>query len=238
MEESVRWMYATGRDAFERKEFDEALAIFKKLTEKIDSFADVWNMMGQIHHDRGDFRGAIECFEKALAVNPRYTEVQFNLAVAYSEIGQYDKAEELYERVRGIPQGAGDKRIPDPFVRGKIANMHADLGDVYHGMGLFEDAIAEYEKALSMRPEFPDIRLRLAQALFDSGLKDEAIAELQAVSESRPDYLKARVQLGVFLYSTSKEHDAMEEWKEVLAQDPMNQLAKMYLRLAAKKHKW
>lgn len=238
MEESVRALYSSGRDAFERKEYDEALEHFNKLVAQVDSFADVWNMMGQIFHARGDFRGAIECFEKALRINPRYTEVQFILAVAYSDIGQYDKAEKLYERARQSGQTTEDVKIADPFVRGKIANMHADLGDIYLGLGLYDDAKAEYEKALSLRPEFPDIRAKLAQALFDSGLKEEAVSELQTVKDSRPDYLKARIQLGVFLFSLERIQEAVHEWQGVLVHDPDNKLAKMYLRLAAKSHKW
>ena len=132
----------------------------------------------------------------------------------------------------------GDARIPDPFVRGKIANMHAELGDVYHGIGLFPDAVDEYEKALSLRPEFPDIRTRLAQALFDSGLKDEAIAELLSVKAGRPDYLPGRILIGVFLFSTGRVKEAVDEWQEILSLDPENQRAKMYLRLAAKTQRW
>jgi len=237
MEESIRWLYATGKDAFERNDYEEALSAFTRLVEKADRFADVWNMMGQIYHGRGEFRQAIECLEKALAINPRYTEAQFNLAVAYSEIGQYDKAEKLYEKATEPPPAPGDRKIPDPFVRARLANMHAEIGDIYNGLGLFDYAIPEYEKALSLRPEFPDIRLRLSKALYDSGLKEEAVAEVQAVKASRPDYVKARVQLGVFLYSMDKVKQAVKEWKEVLAEDPGNKMAQMYLRLANKKHK-
>lgn len=240
MEESVRGLYSMGMDAYEKKEYDEALEYFTRFVEKVDSFADVWNIMGQIYHERAEFRKAIECFEKALAINPRYVEVQFNLAVAYSEIGEYDRAEKVYTEARSAEEGGvpGDNRIPDPFVRGKVANMHADLGNIYHGLGLFEDAIKEYEKALSLRPDFPDVRTRLAQTLFDSGMKGEAVSELQTVKESRPDYLPARIQLGVFLYSTGKTGDAIKEWKQVIASNPDDEKAKMYLRLAARSKKW
>jgi tetratricopeptide (TPR) repeat protein len=238
MKDSVRHLYSAGRDAFDKQEFDEALVHFQKLVKQVDSFADVWNMMGQVYHGKGEFRNAIECFERAYSLNPRYTEVQFNLAVAYSEIGQYDKAEALYQKAREAEPGDGDARIPDPFVRGKLANMHADIGDVYHGLALFDDAVVEYDKALSLRPEFPDIRLRKAQTLFDSGQCDQAISELKAVKADKPEYAKARIQLGVFLYSQGDVEKSVLEWQQILDQDPNNERAKMYLRLAAKKQKW
>lgn len=238
MEESVRYLYSTGKEAFEKLEFDAALENFLKLTDKVERFADVWNMMGQIYHDRSEFNQAVNCFEKALAINPRYVDVQFNLAVTYSEIGQYDKAQEIYQKAQKVEPGAGDDRIPDPFVRGKLCNMHAQIGDIYHGMGLFGDAIREYEKALHLRPDFPDIRSQMAQTLFDSGEREKAVSELQSVKADRPEFLRGRILLGVFLYSSDRVKEAVKEWKEILSMDPNHQRAKMYLRLAAKSKKW
>ncbi len=239
MEETVRGLYSSGKEAFERKDYDLALESLTSFVEKVDSFPDVWNFLGQIYHDRGELRRSAECFEKALSLNPRYVEVQFNLAVVYTEVGEYDKAQELYEKARQVEKEPipGDKRIADPFVRGKLANMHADLGGIYHGLGLFDDAASEFEKALALRPDFPDVRTRLAKAIFDSGLKDEAVAELMEVKATRPDYAEARILLGVFLYSQERTSDAVAEWKELVAKQPDNHKAKMYLRLAGKPKK-
>jgi len=230
MQESVRSLYSMGKDAFEARELDLALEHFKELLQQVDSFPDVWNLMGQIYHEKGEFRKAIESFERALSLNPDYVEVQFNLAVAYSEIGEYERAEKLYQRARQVEKAPmpGDRRIADPFVRGKLANMHADLGGIYHGMSLYEDAVSEYEKALSLRPDFPDIRTRLARVLFDSGKCEEAISELHEVKNNRPDYIPARMQLGVVLFSYGKPD-------EILQKDPKNEKAKMYVSLARKR---
>jgi cytochrome c-type biogenesis protein CcmH/NrfG len=116
--------------------------------------------------------------------------------------------------------------------------MHAELGDIYHGIGLFPDAIAEYEKALRLRPEFPDLHTRLAQTLFDSGLKDEAVAKLISLKAGQPKYFPGRILLGVFLFSSGRPKEAVNEWQEILSLDPENQRAKMYLRLAAKTRHW
>ncbi len=238
MDDPTRMQYTNGKIAFERNDYKTALECFVEFVDEIKGFADVWNMMGQIHHHNGDLKEAIDCFEKALAANPSYADAQLNLAVTYSDIGEYEKAEALYQKARTNDKGLGDTRIPDPYVRGKIANMHADLADVYHGIGQFRPAIEEYERALQLRPDFPDVRERLSRTLFDSGLKYEAVSELQAVRVDSPDYLPARVQLGVFLFSMGKIEAAVAEWKQILNTDPKNSKAKMYLRLAAKTKKW
>ncbi len=235
MDESVRWLYQAGKEAFERKDYEESLNRFLEFVREVDGFADVWNMMGQMYYHQGEMMKAAATFEKAVAINPRYASAILNLAVTYADMGDYNKAEELQERLRNAEPGEGDQRIPDPFARGKLANMHADIADIYAGMALYGPAIDEYQRALDLRPDFPDVRERMAKALFDAGKQNEAIAELNEVKEKRPDYVGARINLGMFLYSTGKEEEAEKEWKEVLEMVPENRRAKMYLRLARKK---
>jgi tetratricopeptide (TPR) repeat protein len=232
--EDVQSLYSLGRGAFERRNFEEALDYFQRLVQRMDRFADVWNMMGQIHHETGEMDLAQDCFQKALDLNPHYTDALFNLAIVYSEIGKYDQAQALYDRARSQEHGQGDRRIADPTIRGKLANMHADLGDLYLGLGLFHDAADEYRKALTLRPEFPDIRLSMARTLFEAGKKSAALAELAEIKSSRPDYLKARLQLGLYLFSMGHSDAAVKEWSEILAEFPGHQRAQTYLRLARK----
>ena len=234
MADSAQWLYSLGKNAFNRKDHEGARESFEKLIEIAPGFADVWNMLGQIHHHEGDPEQAAECFEKALEINPRYADAQYNLAVTYSEIGEYEKAQRIYDQARKTERGQGDSRIPDANVRAKLANMHAEIADIYHGLGLHDDAVEQYRKALSLRPEFPDIRLRLGQALFDGGKKPAAIAELQEVKLNRPDFLKARAVLGMFLFSTGKIEEARKEWRDILADNPDFERAKVYLELANK----
>ena len=64
----------------------------------------------------------------------------------------------------------------DPFARGKIANMHADVGQAYADAGLPREAIAEYEKAVGLCPQFADLRTRLGTLLREINELDRARA--------------------------------------------------------------
>jgi tetratricopeptide (TPR) repeat protein len=193
------------------------------------SFADVYNMLGVIFHHQGHFGRAQRALEAALRLNPAYTEAALNLAVMYNDIGRYAEAREVYQaalsRQRAAPNGL------DPFVRGKIANMHAEIGDVYASSGLLEEAIDEYRRALGLGPSFVDLRLKLADALRDAGRLDEALAELAAILELKPQFTRARVHLGVALYSAGRREEAIRAWEEALARSPGNRSAEMYLQL-------
>ena len=233
MDEELRVHYLLGQESFRKNDYQEAEKHLSAFVREVAHFADVWQMLGVIYHEQGKFNRAVECFEKALAINPKYTEALLSLAVTFNDLGQYDKAQALYANAKRGESSAPPEAaaLPDPFVRGKIANMHAELGDVYRSIGLQTEAIIEYQKALKLRPEFPDIRTKLAQSLHDQGQKEQALKELMEIKRSRPDYLLARINLGVTHYSMGRLDEAVREWQEVLAEDPENKKAQMYLRL-------
>ncbi len=237
MDEELRVLYLLGRENFQKNDYTEAEKHLTAFIETVQDFADVWNMLGVIYHDQGKFQKAVESFERALKINPLYTEAQLSLAVTYNDLGQYHKARELYAGAKQQGTKTEGERIPDPFVKGKLANMHADLGDVYRGIGLFDEAVQEYRKALELRPEFPDIRTKMAKALHSQGRKEQALDELMEIKRNKPEYLVARINLGVMLYSEGRVADALREWREILKEDPENKKAQMYLRLVEKQQK-
>ncbi len=63
-----------------------------------------------------------------------FAEAALNLAVTYNDRGKYEKAREVYSRIKVSPAGASQGL--DPFARGKIANMHAEVGQAYADAGL------------------------------------------------------------------------------------------------------
>lgn len=50
-------------------------------------------------HDKGDFTGAIELYNKALSVDPKSELVHYEISLSYFESGQYKKAIEHCEIV-------------------------------------------------------------------------------------------------------------------------------------------
>ncbi len=130
--------------------------------------------------------------------------------------------------LRGV---GGPTSALDPFVRGKLANQQADLGNTYHALGLFEQAIEAFEAALRLCPTFPDIRLKLGVALRDAGRLTESAEQFEALRADAPRYAMAGVQLGITRYVAGDPEGAVAEWRAVLADHPGHPRAAMYLRL-------
>src|SRR6516164_2051990 len=161
MDEHSKQLLLLGREHYQKREFDKAEQMLRQVLEKDDRLADVHDMLGVICHSRGNFSQAEYHFERALEINPNYTEAALNLAVTYNDLGKYDLARQVHEHATAGKPAGGDGL--DPFVKGKIANMHAEVGQAYIDAGLIHDAVPELEKAVNLCPSFADLRHRLGQ---------------------------------------------------------------------------
>jgi tetratricopeptide (TPR) repeat protein len=97
----------------------------------------------------------------------------------------------------------------DPTTSGKIANLHAALGDAYREAGQLREAVESFRRALDHAPTFHDIRFRLAVTLREVGLPAQAIAELKRVRRGNPAFLEAAVQLGLTYWSLGRSEPAI-----------------------------
>jgi tetratricopeptide (TPR) repeat protein len=233
MDERLKHHLVLGREHYERREYDLAERSLEHVLAGGAVFADVHNMLGVIAHDRGDFLRATQHFERAVELNPGYTEALLNLVIGYNDVGRYDKAREAFERVRAARSPSAGSRLDD-FALGKIANMHADLATAYVDAGAPDEALRELERAVALRPGFVDLRVRLAALYRDLGDLDRARTELERACAANPSYVQARVQLAMVLLSLGEKREAAARLHEVLASDPRHPTARLYLRLAEK----
>jgi tetratricopeptide (TPR) repeat protein len=229
MDEHTKQLLLLGREHYQRRELDKAEETLLEVVQRDDSLADVHDMLGIILHSRGDLGAAEHHFERALAINPGYTEAALNLAVTYNDRGKYDAARQVYTRIKGTPAGLAPGL--DPFARGKIANMHAEVGEAYADAGLVREAVGEYEKAVALCPQFADLRTRLGSLLRGGNDLARAREQYDAAIDARPGYVPARVQLGVTLLAMGDTDAAADQWGKALEIEPDNARAKMYLRI-------
>lgn len=232
MDDRLKQLLLLGREHYDRRELDRAEHALRQVLERTDQYADVYNMLAVILHERGDFVGAEAYFERAVELNPNYTEARLNLAVTYNDLGKYEAARRVYADVQRTRDAAGGGRI-DAFARGKIANMHADVAQAYVDAGCSPEAIAELEKAVALCPDFADLRTRLGTLYRDAGDLPRARHHYEAARQANGSYVQARVLLGVTLLALGDPDAAEVEWRAAIAIDPANKPAAMYLRMVA-----
>ena len=230
MNANIRQLLDDGREKFLARDYVTAEKLLAQALPDVKGFADVHNMLGVSFHHQGKFGKALEAFEEALKINPAYTEACLNLAVTYNDLGMYNEARAIYARAQRATNDDAAK-IQDAFVRGKLANMHLDIGAVYTELLCWDDAIAEFRKALALRSDFADIRTALGKALREAGRPEEALVELREAKKLRPKFAPGIVQLGLTYYTMGRKDEALAEWRAVLEFDPENFNAKMYVKL-------
>lgn len=213
---------------------DEAARLYQKLLDNSpNGYADIHNRLGLIHSQKGLTERAAEAFEKALAINPRYTEAALNLFVTYNDLQRFADAERVFSRAAAEARHAQ----LDPFVVGKLANEHARLGDTYRQIGCRDEALAEYRKALALRPTFADVLAKVGVVLRELGRIDEAIAAFDQAKQSNPAYVPSYIHLGVTYYTQGRFSQAAREWNAAQALDPSNRAVQAYVALGNRKAK-
>ncbi len=227
MDDHDRQLLVLGREHYQRGDYEKAEYLLREVLVHADRYADVHHMLGVIAHNRGQFAQAEGHFERALAINPDYTEAQLNLMVTYNELGRYDAARRIYQRVR---ERSRESSI-DPFIKGKIANMHADLSQAYLDAKLIGAAIVELEKAVALCPEFVDLQVRLGLLCRDAGDFGRARGHLEYACALQPKYVQGRLALGTLLLGHGDHAGARAEFEAVLDLEPEHRGAQMYLRL-------
>jgi tetratricopeptide (TPR) repeat protein len=226
----TRLLIQQGTAAYHAGKYAEAERLLRQVIERNTNYANVYNMLGVIASQRGTSERAVELFRRALAVNPTYREARLNLAITLAEMGAYQDAVREAEEVGGPTASQAGR--PDAGVLAALANAHADLAAKYHALRMYADAVQEYDKALHLRPDFPDIHHRRALSCLELGDVAGAGASLAHALELNPNYVEAHVHFGVLHRRTGRLEEAIAAWNRALALDPAHPLARIYLAQA------
>jgi tetratricopeptide (TPR) repeat protein len=98
-----------------------------------------------------------------------------------------------------------------------LAEAHHDLATTMRELGMAEDAIAHYQRALELSPDDVDALIGLGAAQCDAGKLDEAIKTLERASETHPDSGRAYANLGVALEAAGRDEKAAAAYAKAVA---------------------
>jgi tetratricopeptide (TPR) repeat protein len=97
---------------------------------------------------------------------------------------------------------------------------HNALGDVLADHGQVDAAIAQYEKALEISPDFARAHNNLGSALASRGQVDAAIVQYEKALEIKPDLAQAHNNLGNALASRGQVDAAIARYEKALEISP------------------
>jgi tetratricopeptide (TPR) repeat protein len=100
------------------------------------------------------------------------------------------------------------------------AETQCNMGNALLRAGRVQEAIAHYEQALRIMPDYPTAYNDLGVALWQAGKVREAIGHYEKVLRIMPDYAEAHHNLGVALASQGKVAEAIAEYAAALRIKP------------------
>ncbi len=116
----------------------------------------------------------------------------------------------------------------------KNARARYNLGVSLAGRGQVDKAMANYRKALEIKPDYADAHYNLGTLLAGRGQFDEAIVEYRDALKVSPNDAKAHGNLGLALKERGQLDEAIAEYRKVLELNPNDAKAHGNLGLALK----
>jgi Flp pilus assembly protein TadD len=85
--------YAAGRQALERKDWNEAAGRLEKAALRLPDDADLHNSLAYAYRNQGRYPLAFEHYRRALAIDPRHKGAHEYIGEAYLKVGDLANAE-------------------------------------------------------------------------------------------------------------------------------------------------
>ena len=150
---------------------------------------------------------AIEHYQQAVSLDPKY-------ALAYAELAEVYGSNRQHEAKR---LAAASKALElDP----NLAQAHFALAQIKFDNWEWEDAGRGYRRAIELNPNLPQSHIRYSAYLLLMKRYDEAVAEAKRTRELDPLTLVVKWSVADFLYAARRYDEAGEEFRKTLELNP------------------
>ena len=221
------------RERFASRDYRGAALLFASAIESGEGYADAHHMLGLCHAMTEAREAALQSFDEAIRLNPRYVEAHLNRAIVLGDLGRATEAAEALSRAQEL--GGPDSSGYPTMVANRLANMHAELGRAYRDAGGLDRAEEQFRAALALRPRFADLRLELARVLLDAQQPEVAAEELDAILRDRPNWLDAMLLRGLAAYFAGRLEQAGSVWDRAAEQYPEDPRVETYRSMLARR---
>ena len=155
---------------------------------------------------QGNYAGAAQKFEQAVAISPDQEDLHYNLAIALAKLGKTQDAKKHYEEALRI--------FPD------YPEAHNNLGNLLMNENKLEEAINRFREAIKNMPENASFHNNLGTAFGRQGKVTEAMSEFEEAIKHSPTYVEARVNLANTFLATGRVDEAIAQLNEALRLKP------------------
>jgi adenylate cyclase len=183
--------------------FSEKVSLTKRQTVNAQAY-DLY-LRGQAYLYRLSRKGteyAIQLFEKAIELDPRYAAAYAGCSCAYGQMyGWFAREDQYRDKAQEFSFKAlmYDNTLPEAYTA---------MGLSYLIWGKFDEALASVSKAIELDPDDFIACWTLGRVQFSTGKADEAVANFQRVVEIRPTFYTGHSDLCQTLEGLGRHEEA------------------------------
>jgi len=185
--------------------WQDSLTLSQRMLKLAPNSAGVYAHYGSIINMRGRQLEAIECFRKAISLDPLCVIAYYNLGVAYEKQNKLQEAVDCYRNALKVTD---------------FASAYYNLGNILKSQGRLDDAIEHYRQAVKAKPTYVDAHNNLGNILRSQGKFDEAISHFHEALRFKPKSAEIHYNLAITLQRQGKLEDAAKHYSEALRLKP------------------
>ncbi len=181
--------------------------------------AERFYSQGVAQLSRDDYERALPFFERAVELDPGYTEAWYQAGFCYGVLGRHEDA------LRASNQAA--KLRPD------WAETHVNIGASNYALGRYKEAVASYREAIRLDDDNADTQYALGLSLGKLDNTDEEMLAYRRALVIRPDHANALEKLADAYVKKKRWDDAIAALEQLKIYKPdartYNALGEAYL---------
>ena len=232
----INQMMVRALQCFQSGNHDEAELILIKVLGTQPRNFDALHILGVLKGIKNQHHEALEFFRKALRVNSNDSFLNFNIAKAFSEIGEDEKALKFHSSATRLnpnhPEGwvsygkslSNLKRFDESLnlfskalaLNPEYAEAWTNQGCALKELGRHQEALDSFDKSLKVNPNFAETWSSRGIALLELKLVGEALASFDRAIEIKPDFAEVWNNRGNALNDLKRHEEALSSYARAI----------------------
>ncbi|KAL4506438.1 hypothetical protein ABPG72_000009 [Tetrahymena utriculariae] len=179
-----------------KKKYLEALDKINKAIDIDFKYHQAFNQKGQILQILGQEKEALQCFQKAIELNPKYKLALNNKAKLLEQLSQKEEALNCFKYIQ-------------EEIEPQSINIIQKIADLSFDLGLFDQSLQYYSKALEINPSLFNLYVKKSEILSKIGQINEALEQLDKAIQINPNQQEGYLKKGLLLKQIKQFEQAL-----------------------------
>jgi len=209
-------LFAAAVQHFQGRRLDEAERACRDVLTFDRNHAQALHLLGLIAHQSGRPDAALDFIGRALALDSRNADCEFNMAQVLRALGRTEEAITHLTRATEL--------------RRDYAAAHLALADIHLQLGRFAEAAPRYRRALALQSAPAESYSNFGVALAGLGHWDEAAAQYRRALALKPELIDVYRNLGRILLAQGNVTEALALTRRALAMQDAVELRALFVQ--------